>query len=250
MIASFISGIPIQLLAQDNYEIQVYSSELTKSHHTMLELHSNYTLNGTKEIQDGLYASNHAIHETLEITHGFSKWIEVGTYLFTSLGTDNRTDITGFHLRPRIAVPDEFHWPFGVSLSAETGYQNPHFFGCQWTAEIRPILDKMIKRFYFSLNPTFDKCLYTDKENGFEFSPSVKADFEVSKKVALGLEYYASLGAVQHFEPVAQQRHQLFGAVDWDFDPDWEFNAGIGYGLTDATDRWVIKFILGYRLPF
>ena len=138
----FTFGCSSRILAQDNYEIQVYASGLTELQHTMFELHSNYTLNGSKEIQGGVFPSNHVIHETLEITHGFSPWFEVGSYLFTSIGSDNRTALTGVHIRPRLAIPESYHLPIGISLSTEFGYQNHDFFGGKWGAEIRPIFDR------------------------------------------------------------------------------------------------------------
>jgi hypothetical protein len=39
--------------AQENYEIQVYGSELVEPGHTMVELHSNFTIDGSKRIDDG-----------------------------------------------------------------------------------------------------------------------------------------------------------------------------------------------------
>jgi hypothetical protein len=58
--------------AQDNYEIQVYGSDLVDPQHTMVELHSNFTIDGSKTIVDGVYPMNHAEHETVEITHVFN----------------------------------------------------------------------------------------------------------------------------------------------------------------------------------
>src|SRR5258708_6376983 len=57
--------------AQDNYEIQVYGSETVPAGRTMVELHSNYTISGERDIVNGVFPSEHALHETLEITHGF-----------------------------------------------------------------------------------------------------------------------------------------------------------------------------------
>jgi hypothetical protein len=62
--------------AQDNYEIQVYGSDLVDPGHTMVELHSNFTIDGSKTVVDGVYPTNHAEHETVEITHGFNDWFE------------------------------------------------------------------------------------------------------------------------------------------------------------------------------
>jgi len=32
------------------------------------------------------------------------------------------------------------------------------------------------------------------------------------------------------------------------FGPRWEFNTGVGFGLTNATDRLIVKTIVGYRM--
>src|SRR5215470_7950131 len=70
--------------AQDNYEIQVYGSDLVEPGHTMVELHSNFTFQGSKTIENGMLPTNHQLHETIEITHGFSEWFECGFYIFTA----------------------------------------------------------------------------------------------------------------------------------------------------------------------
>jgi hypothetical protein len=44
--------------AQDNCEIQVYGSDLVDPGHTMIELHSNFTIDGSKAIVDGVYPTN------------------------------------------------------------------------------------------------------------------------------------------------------------------------------------------------
>ena len=62
----------IPCAAQNNYEIQVYGSETVAPRTTMLELHSNFTFQGSKETVDGVLSSEHALHETVEITQGLT----------------------------------------------------------------------------------------------------------------------------------------------------------------------------------
>ena len=70
----FGTGLPLVAIlparAQDNYEIQVYGAELVAPKHTMVELHSNFTVEGSKTEVGGVLPSNHAMHETVEITQG------------------------------------------------------------------------------------------------------------------------------------------------------------------------------------
>ena len=98
--------------AQDNYEIQVYGSELVPRGVTMIELHNNFTVKGSKKTDDGTLPTHHAWHETLEITHGFSEWFETGFYLFTSARNGNGWDFVGTHIRPRFSVPKNITGPW------------------------------------------------------------------------------------------------------------------------------------------
>jgi hypothetical protein len=66
-------------------------------------------------------------------------------------------------------------------------------------------------------------------------------------RVALGLEYYGAVGPVGEFNSVSQQQYQLFPVLDLDLGPRWEFNFGVGAGLTPSTDRLIVKLIRGYR---
>jgi hypothetical protein len=63
MLAVMLSAVYSR--AQDNYEIQVYGYDLVDPGHTMVELHSNFTIDGSKKIIDGIYPTNHAEHETV-----------------------------------------------------------------------------------------------------------------------------------------------------------------------------------------
>lgn len=238
----------IILFAQDNYEIQVYGSETVSKGFTMAELHSNYTFDGTTRMENGVYPTHHMLHETVEITHGFTNCFEVGFYFFNALGSEGRTNYVGSHIRPRIKVPDSWQWPVGVSLSLEAGYQKPQYSIDDWTLEIRPIIDKTMGKFYVAFNPTFDRSLHgANSSKGYIFSPNVKIDVNASKVWALGLEYYGSVGGLFSFLPFQQQQQQLFVAADVNFSSDWELNFGYGIGYTNSTDNGIAKLILGYR---
>ncbi|MGB7281666.1 MAG: hypothetical protein WBE13_05325 [Candidatus Acidiferrum sp.] len=243
--------LPQMVQAQSNYEIQVYGSDLVDPGHTMFELHSNFTIDGSKTIEDGLYPTNHAEHETIEITHGFNDWLEVGFYIFTSERSGQGVQWVGDHIRPRVAIPKKWNWPVGLSLSNEIGYQRRQFSTDTWTWEMRPIIDKQIQRWYFDFNPTFDKSFHGETvPQGFVFSPNVKISYDFTQKITGGLEYYGSVGPATDFLPVPLQEHQIFPAIDLNLSPKWEVNFGLGVGLTRSTDHLIAKMILGYRFDF
>jgi hypothetical protein len=236
---------------QDNYEIQVYAYDTVEPGHTMVELHSNFTIDGSKTVQNGLLPTNHAEHETIEITHGFTDWFETGFYIFTSEHSGQGVQWVGDHIRPRVRIPKEWHWPVGLSLSNELGYQRRKFATDTWTWEMRPIIDQQIGRWYWAFNPTFDKSFHGESvHQGFVFSPNLKFSYDFTKKISGGFEYYGSVGPATDFSPIDQQQHQMFPTIDLNLSPNWEVNFGLGVGVTRSTDHLIAKMILGYRFNF
>ncbi len=117
MMILALAVLPIaQLGAQANYEIQVYPSETAEKNTTFFELHSNFTGSGTKLMENGVFPTNDQLHETLEITHGFSSIFEVGVYFFSSAAPGQGWQYVGSHIRPRIRAPEEWNLPVGLSL--------------------------------------------------------------------------------------------------------------------------------------
>src|SRR5271168_5403138 len=239
------------LRAQGNYEIQVYGADTEAPKSTMVELHSNFTSDGQKQVIDRVYPTNHQQHETLEITQGINSWSEVGFYVFTSLQDGHGWQWVGDHIRPRVKVPDSWHWPVGVSLSTEIGYQRAVYSPDTWTWEIRPIIDKSIGRWYFAVNPALERTFHgPDVALGLGFSPAVKVSYDFTRKISGGIEYYADYGRLGAFDSLHMQQQQIFFVSDLNVSPKWEINIGVGVGSTASTDHLIVKGILGRRFDW
>ncbi len=237
------------LAAQDNYEIQVYPGTTMPKGTTMFELHSNYTGKGSTVTTNGMLPTNHALHETIEITRGFTDWLEVGFYHFMSFQDGDGLQYVGNHLRPRIAVPERLNWPVGLSLSTEVGYQRMEFSRDSWSLEIRPIIDQTIGRFYWAFNPTLGVGLKgASAGQSPAFEPNAQIGFDATKRVNVALEYYGGLGTLSHLESLKTAEQMLVPALNIDFGPEWEFNVGAGIALTPATDHVTLKMIVGRKL--
>lgn len=246
------------LRAQGNYEIQVYGSETVAPGRTMVELHSNFTFSGSKSVVDGMLPTQHAWHETLEITRGITPWFETGFYVFSSINPGYGWQWVGDHIRPRVRAPEEWHLPVGLSLSAELGYQRAKFSPDTWTLEIRPVIDKEFSttrrcgnepcKLYLAFNPTLDRSFHGPGiAQGLTFSPNFKVGYDLTKRLNAGLEYYGALGTLGGFDPIYNQQQQILPAIDLTLGPNWEFNFGVGVGVTHATDHLLVKMILGRR---
>jgi hypothetical protein len=237
--------------AQDNYEIQVYGSQTQAKNSAIFELHSNYTFNGEKEIVNGVRPTYHALHETVEITQGISNIFEIGWYLFTNYTNGYGYQIVGSHIRPRIMAPQSWHLPVGLSLSAEVGYQSENYSPDTWNLEIRPIIDKQWNKLYLCFNPTLGISIKgVEEQSAPDFEPNIKASYAFFKNANLGIEYYGSMGAINHLDPLNQQTHALYFVYDLTNNDNWELNIGPGFGLTNATDGFVFKVLAGRKIQW
>jgi hypothetical protein len=246
--------------AQANYEIQVYPSETAEKGSTFFELHSNFTGAGTtapcaySALNPCVFPTDHQLHETLEITRGFSDIFEIGLYFFSSAGPGQGYQYVGSHIRPRIRAPEDWKLPVGLSLSTEFGFVKDGFDEGQWSMEFRPIVDKKVGQFYWAINPTLDWWFKGPEAGtglrGVSFSPNVKVSWDFTDKITGGFEYYGLTGSLTEMAPTAEQQHVLFPAIDLNLSPDWEVNFGYGIALAGNGDHNIFKLILGRRIKF
>lgn len=236
---------PFVSFAQADNEIQVYASPTVGNRLTIFELHSNYTFQG---INDYLLGRDpHILNESLEITHGFGKNFEIGFYVFTTLFPSGKYEYLGSHIRPRITVPESWKWKVGASISAEFGFFRPAVDEpFQWEGEIRPIIDKTVNNWYFSLNPNMDFML-TGPDKHFGFGPQFKAVYTIQQKVGVGAEYYTSLGTFRKINSFKKEEHLLGPMIDLYLSEKWEFNGGFLFGLTPNSNQQILKIIIGRR---
>ncbi len=234
-------------LAQGNYEIQAYPSETQDPGTTMIELHSNFTVEGSKGIMDGIYGTEHQLHETVEITQGWTKWFETGFYIFTSYPNQGGLQWVGDHIRPRAGVPESWHWPVGVSLPtswATSAMFFPPTRGLGRSVRLSTSNGELVSVVQSDARPEFSRA---EREPRFGLLTEFQGWLDFTKKINAGLEYYGSLGPIGNFDPLFLQEQQIVPAIDLNLSPKWEFNFGVGVGVTRGTDHLLMKMILGRR---
>ena len=241
-----LTGIVISIhsFSQADNEIQVYASPTIQHKWTIFELHSNYTIKGSKFLVNSHDAR--WTNETVEITHGFGKNFEIGFYTFTAFDPFGNYQYLGNQIRPRVTVPESWKWSLGASLSMEFGFFRPHKDSSfMWQGEIRPILDKTLGNWYFSLNPNIDFVL-TGDQKGAGISPQFKTVYTINK-LGIGFEYYGALGNFDNILPGNMQEHLIGPMIDLYVDPKWEVNGGVLFGLTEGSNQTILKLLLGRR---
>ena len=244
-----VAALSASTCAQDSFEIEVYGSETLDRGETAVELQSNFNVEGIDVPPAGTYPTEHSLNETVEISHGFTEWFQGSFYVLTSVHTAYGWQFAGDRIRPQLRIPEAWHWPLGLGLSIELGYQRPRFSPDTWTLELLPIVDRKIGRWYFAFNPTFDRSLHgISVSKGFEFSPNGKIGYDIFRRAAVGIEYYSSYGPLGAFDPLEKQQHQLVPSLELDLPHKWELDIGYGFGLTPSTTtEQVLKVIVGHR---
>jgi hypothetical protein len=227
-------------------EIQVYNAGIAAPGQFTIQQHLNYVGAGvtTPPFPGGL-VSNHSINGTPEFAYGMTDWWEVGLYLPFAI-QDQQFLSDSFKLRTLFVSPNAEQRSFFYGVNFEFSNTTPKFSQTRFALEIRPIVGIRNADYEFIVNPIVDVGF--GKYGEADFAPAARVARKLGPDLFVGLEYYADFGQIGNFAKLADQQHTLFAVTDFKlgvFDVDF----GIGYGMTPASDRFVIKTILGYAFP-
>jgi len=228
-------------------EIQVYLDDMAAPGEIGLDVHLNYVLSGrTTPEWPGELPPNHVFQLTPELSLGATRWLELGLYLPTAASGEGAYG-NGVKVRVKLVSPRDRGARFFWGVNVELGRVARRVSEEAWTVELRPILGFRSARWLAAFNPILGFPIRSDTLARGEIEPAVKVGREVRRGLMLGLEYYAALGALDGLLPRSQQEHVPFAVVDYE-GHGLALNIGIGRGLTAASDQWVAKAIVSFRL--
>jgi hypothetical protein len=241
-------GAPSTARAGDPFEIQVYDGTANAPGVPGLELHLNDWATGNRDATAPEAPLHGQFHATLEPSYGLFPFWEIGAYLQGAVRTDDgAVDWAGVKLRSKFVTPPSFdpHWRLGVNF--ELSYLPPTYDRGRWGSEVRPIVAWHDEHWLFVVNPILDQSFAgPDASQGPSFQPAAKASRTVGP-VALGFEYYATLGPLTGLLPWKEEQHQVFEVVDLLSVESLELSFGVGEGLTESSAGLVFKVIVGYE---
>lgn len=225
-------------------EIQVYDGSLAERRVFTLVLHNNFIPIGIKTPAfPGGLAPDKTFSGVAEWAYGVTTWFEAGLYLpLYSISPAQGPKINGGKIRLLFAIPhaDERQFFYGVNF--ELSHNAKHWDPKQHTSEIRPIIGWHWKPMDLIVNPILDTS-YTGGLKSLDFAPAVRLAHNLSPHWTMSVEDYSDLGPLRQFYSTANQTHQLFGVVNHR-GKNLEIEAGIGFGLTSASDRLTLKFMI------
>src|ERR1700694_3927340 len=227
-------------------EIQVYNAGIAAPGQFTIQQHLNYVPLGVKDPPfPGGLVSHNSINGTPEFAYGVTDWWEVGLYLPFAI-QDRQFLSDSFKLRTLFVSPYTEQRSFFYGVNFELSNSTRKFSQTRFGLEIRPIIGVRNADYEFIVNPIVDMGF--GKYGEANFTPAARVARKLGPDLFVGLEYYADFGEIGNFQKPADQQHTLFAVTDFKLGV-FDVNLGIGYGLTPASDRFVVKTIVGYAFP-
>jgi hypothetical protein len=246
LLASLAISAALGQPARATDEIQVYNASIAAPGQFTIQQHLNYVALGQKDPPfPGGFASNNSLNGTPEFAYGVTDWWEVGLYLPFAI-KDRQFLSDSFKLRTLFVSPNAAERTFFYGVNFEFSNETPKFSQTRFGMEIRPIFGVRNADYEFIVNPIVD--IGFGKNGQADFTPAARVARKLGSDLFVGFEYYADLGEIGNFAKLPDQQHTLFAVTDFKLG-DFGVNFGVGYGLTPASDRWVIKTIVGYAFP-
>jgi len=246
LLAGAASSVVLGQPAKATDEIQVYNAGIAAVGQFTIQQHLNYIPLGVKDAPfPGGLISHNSINGTPEFAYGVTDWWEVGLYLPFAI-KDQQFLSDSFKLRTLFVTPHAEQRDFFYGVNFEFSNTTPKFSQTRFGMEIRPIIGVRNADYEFIFNPIVD--IGFGKFGEERFTPAARLARKLGPDLFVGLEYYADFGQIGNFANLADQQHTLFAVTDFKLGV-FGVNFGVGYGLTPASDRWVVKTIVGYAFP-
>jgi hypothetical protein len=225
-------------------EIQVYLDDMSAPGQFGVDVHNNYVFSGaTAPSYPGEQPPSHVFRLTPEFYYGLSDTVELGLYVLTSHAPNAGAKVDGGKVRIKYIAPHDKTQGFFWGANLEVGKTSLRVSPTAWNAELKGIFGYRTGPWTLAVNPNLDWSL--SRGGGpVTLDVDAKVAYALSDKTQVGFETYNELGPLSHLDSLSKNSKTLFVVVDHAFE-HFDFNLGIGKGLTRDADRWVLKFIVG-----
>jgi hypothetical protein len=243
-LAALISiGAVQRAHAQDPFEIRVEQYEEPAFGAFTFEEHLNGVGSGTTIFDGSVAPTDHQFHMSSEFTAGITDHLSLGLMLMAA-AVPGRGGLgyAGWRILPHFYVPDRWHLPVRIGLTAEFSFQRTLFDESARTLELRPIFEERMGRMQLDVNGSVERPLTRlPIRSGWSFEPSFRFAYDATKRVTASLEYFGATGLLADMLPLKHEVHQLYPGAVWKLNDSLLWDFGVGAGLTPAGNRLVYK---------
>lgn len=229
-------------------EIQVYMDDMDAPGKFGLDLHLNYTFSGSKSAPyPGGQAPDHVFRFTAEPSFGLTEHLELGGYIITSIDSSG-ADLDGEKIRLKyIATEPNADQGQFYGANFEIGFVRKRFEENPVNAELKGIYGFRSGPWTFAINPNLDWTVAGSHPDPVTLEIDTKVSYAIFKETAIGFESYNGFGPLSRLGHFGNQIQELYAVLDTTI-YGFDLNIGLGRGFTDASDRWVLKAIIGVPL--
>lgn len=188
--------------------------------------------------REGLWA------HTLEVEYGVTdRWAIAGYVDFEQPSGEGLKYVQWRAVAARYRFFERGERFFNPALYLEYYFPDADWHGAPGEKiEARLILEKQIGATVLRINPKLEKTLSgPDVEEGVEFEYAVSLYRRLTSRIEPGIEFYGAMGEATNFKSRRAQEHYIVPAVSWRLQPHVDWNIGVAFGLTEASDDIVVK---------
>ncbi len=244
LVLLLISSNFVYAALQD--EIQVYTDDINSPGEWGVELHINTTPRGLRQTSYvGEIVNHHGLRLTPEVSYALTHSLELGMYIPMVRTGDANWTVAGSKLRLKwLPLQAQEAAGFFGGVNFELSQVKPQFAQSAKSLEMRNIFGWKNNEWLLAINPIFGWDLSPSfQHHSPDFTLATKISRSFSQTVAMGLEYYNGRGQLNQRLPSNIQDKMLFGVLDYE-GKLFNFNFGIGKGMTKATDPWTLKAVV------
>jgi hypothetical protein len=229
-------------------EIQVYDASIADTGKFNLTWHNNFTPDGLKTAAfPGGIIPDRSFNGVTEWAYGATDWLELGLYLpLYSISKNHDVTINGGKIRLLFVSPHAADRTFFYGANFEFSYNSTSWEPVRFTSEIRPIIGVHLHPVDIIINPILDNSF----RGGFaslDFAPSARVAYNFTPKFALAVESYSDVGPLRAVLPTRLESHEVWSVFDRGTRIG-SFEAGVGFGVTPASDKVTLKLMFSRDL--
>ena len=223
-----------------NYnELEVYPYATAAKGETELENSFVYTNQGTQDASPP--DNNEGLpRESIEASYGITDKTEVAAYADFARPYGESWEQTATRVRARTRFFEKGELPVDLGLYAEAEF--PRHDVNDFEFELRGILEKDIGKWTFDVNPILEKAVTGEEASeGWELQYAAGAIYRLNEQLHPRLDIFGDFGPIRSLEDKDEQKHLISPAVDMNLGHGFKLTAGVGFGLTKATEHRLIR---------